>query len=178
MERIAQEAKAQKQKLEQVAQEKSSELATLQSKLEAMEASQETTENEPEQPKPPIIIFGDSNCRDIQAHLMIWTNQPVTKQWAPTIREARDWAQNNADNLEGTTVVFLCGTNDLKNGKTRQEVCAQHKEVAQILTSAGANLIVTQLPPVYRPQIRAEQRNRDTEIINEILLERYNGAVA
>ena len=91
----------------------------LQSKLEAMEASQETTENEPEQPNPPIIILGDANCRDIHAHLMIWTSQPVIKQWTPTIQEARDWAQDNANNLEGTRIVFLWGTNDLKNSKTR-----------------------------------------------------------
>ena len=53
--------------LEQVVQVKSSELAILQSKLEAMIASQETTHNDTEQPKPPMIL-GDSNCRDIQAH--------------------------------------------------------------------------------------------------------------
>ena len=53
-----------------------------------------------------------------------------------------------------------------------------HKEVTQIITNAGATLIVSQLPPVYPPQTRAEARNRDTDILNEILLERHNNAVA
>ena len=65
-----------------------------------MEASQETTDNKPEQPKHRIVIFGDSNCHDIQAHPMIWTSQTVTKQRASTIQDAMDWAQDNNNNLE------------------------------------------------------------------------------
>ena len=53
-----------------------------------------------------------------------------------------------------------------------------HKEVTQIITNACATLIVSQLPPVYPPQTRADARNRDTNILNEILLERHKNAVA
>ena len=47
-----------------------------------------------------------------------------------------------------------------------------------MITEAGAKLITIQLPPVYHPQVRAEQRNRDSKIINRILTERYGTRVA
>ena len=73
---------------------------------------------------------------------------------------------------------MMAGTNDLKGSKDRQTVCSNHKQATNLITEAGANLIVVQLPPVYYPQIRAEQRNRDSEIINEILTERHGAKVA
>ena len=42
----------------------------------------------------------------------------------------------------------------------------------------GAQLIVAQLPPVYHPQPRAESKRRDTELINEILLEGHGQTTA
>ena len=53
-----------------------------------------------------------------------------------------------------------------------------HKETTQTITDKGAKPIIVQLPPVYYPQLRADQRNRDTEILNEILSERHGNAIA
>ena len=114
LDQAAQTAKNQKQTLEQVAQEKTNELTKLQSRLNELEAKLQDDSESPETHKPPIILLGDSNCRDIQGHLMTWTNQLVNKIWTATIQEAREWADDNKENLEGTTVVFLCGTNDIK----------------------------------------------------------------
>ena len=175
MEDEAKAAKEQKTILEQVAQDKTEEIARLKSELERLEDL--STDHQPPPTKPPITLLGDSNCRDIQPHLMTWTNQDVTKVWAATLPEAKAWSLDNQDQLPGATVVLLCGTNDLKKA-TRQSVNSMHKEVTQIITNAGATLIVSQLPPVYPPQTRAEARNRDTDILNEILLERHNNAVA
>ena len=97
---------------------------------------------------------------------MTWTNQDVTKVWAATLQEAKDWTLDNQDQLPGATIIQLCGTNDLKKA-TRQSVNIMHKEVTQIITNAGVTLIVSQ-PPA---------RNRDTDILNEILLERHKNAV-
>ena len=72
----------------------------------------------------------------------------------------------------------MIGTNDLKNRRTRQEVSAAHKEATDEIREAGAQLTVVQLPPVYHPQARAETRARDTEINNEILLERHGATTA
>ena len=73
--------------------------------------------------------------------------------------------QTRMHSLEGTTVIFLAGTNDLKNGKDRQTVQNVHRETTKKIYDTGANHIVMQLPPVYHPQIRHDQRQRDTEII-------------
>ena len=53
-----------------------------------------------------------------------------------------------------------------------------HREVTQAITDAGVTLIITWQPLVYPPQPRVESRNKATEIINVILLERYGMAVA
>ena len=177
LEQTAQAAVNEKEILEQVANEKTQEISRLQNKLERMENRQEDQSQPPEE-KPPVILIGDSNCRDIQGHLMIWLNQPIKNQRAPTLTDAKAWALDNCTRLQDTTVVLLCGTNDLKTGSTRHTVSALHKEVTQIITDAGANLVVTQLPPVYHPQSRAEHRNRETDLLNEVLLERHNDAVA
>ena len=177
LEQTAQAAVNEKEILEQVANEKTQEISRLQNKLERMENRQEDQSQPPEE-KPPVILIGDSNCRDIQGHLMIWLNQPIKNQRAPTLTDAKAWALDNCTRLQDTTVVLLCGTNDLKTGSTRQTVSALHKEVTQIITDAGANLVVTQLPPVYHPLSRAEHRNRETDLLNEVLLERHNDAVA
>ena len=53
-----------------------------------------------------------------------------------------------------------------------------HKETTQTITDKVAKPIIVQLPPVYYPQLRADHRNRDTEILNEILSECHGNAIA
>ena len=163
MEEEAKAAKEQKTILEQVAQDKTEAITRLKREMERLEDLSADHQLPPT--KPPITLLVDSNCRDIQPHLMTWTNQDVTKVWAATLQEAKDWTLDNQDQLPGATVVLLCDTNDLKKA-TRQSLNTMHKEVTQIITNASVTLIVSQLPPVYPPQTRAEARNRDTDILN------------
>ena len=139
-----------------------------------MDQTSPTSQQEPEpEPQQSIILLGNSNCRDIQPHLMTWTNQAVEMVWAPTIQDAKNWTTANRDEIGCRIVVLLVGTNDLKNHKDKNEVSAMHRVVTQAISETGAQLIVAQLPPVYHPQPRAESRRRDTELINKILLERH-----
>ena len=105
-------------------------------------------------------------------------NQYIEKVWAPPLTEARNWLEGNQSSIEGTTIVLLAATNDLKHGADLNKVNNFHREITNMITEAGANLITIQLPPVYRPQIRAGQRNRDSKIINRILTEQYGTRVA
>ena len=129
----AEDATNQKTLMEQVAQEKSEELAKLQGKLERLKG-QTASHTQPEPTKRPIILLGDSNYRDIYGHLRIWMNQEVSNIWAPTLGDAKEWVLENQDILTGSTVVPLCGTNDMKKGTARQQVNAQHKEITQLIT--------------------------------------------
>ena len=190
-ERKGQKALEDKATLEQVANEKSRRISVLEThnndlkemteqqalkiqELETQLQHQSTTQQE----KPSVTLLGDSNCRDIHPHLMRWLNQDVENVWAPTLEEARNWIDANTHSLEGTTVILLAGTNDLKNGKDRQTEQTEHRETTKKIYDTGANLIVMQLPPVYHPQLRHDQRQRDTEIINEIIIERHGSKVA
>ena len=144
-----------------------------------MDQTSPTSQQEPEpEPQQSIILLGNSNCRDIQPHLMTWTNQAVEMVWAPTIQDAKNWTTANRDEIGCRIVVLLVGTNDLKNHKDKNEVSAMHRVVTQAISETVAQLIVAQLPPVYHPQPRAESRRRDTELINEILLERHGQTTA
>ena len=181
--KAAQKAKNEKRILEQVAEEKSQEIATLKGNIESlqeqMDQTSPTSQQEPEpQPQQSIILLGDSNCRDIQPHLMTWTNQAVEMVWAPKIQDAKNWTTANGDEIGDRIVVILVGTNDMKTQKNKNEISAMHKEVTQAISEKGAQLIVAQLPPVYHPQPRAESRRWDTELINEILLERHGQTTA
>ena len=143
-----------------------------------------------------VLISSTSDCNTFHNFLSIFKKKEIFKSW-----QVCDWLTmwlimlgymdltrrrvcqcsnvlENQDTLTGSTVVFLCGTNDLKRGTARQQVNAQHKEITQMITSAGATLVAVQIPPVYPPQARAEIRNRDIDIINEILAERHGDAVA
>ena len=144
-----------------------------------MEQISPTSQQEPEpEPQQSIILLGDSNCRDIQPHLMTWTNQAVEMVWAPTIQDAKNWTTANGDEIGDRIVILLVGTNDLKKQKDKNEVSTMHREVTQAISETGAQLIVAQLLPVYHPQPRAESRRRDTELIKEILLERHGQTTA
>ena len=181
MEKTAKQASSEKAALEQVAQMKSTEIAELKGKLERLQEQQtelDMEEHEELQPQPTTILIGDSNCRDIHPHLMRWLNQTIITEWAPTLMDVKFWAENKREMIEGKQVIVLAGTNDLKRGDTKHEVSAAHKEATEAIQEAGAQLIVVQLPPVYYPQIRAESRFKDTEILNEILLERHGEATA
>ena len=182
MEKTVQQTTTEKRALEQVAQMKSTEIAELKGDITRLQnqLSVMTRDHQPahSQPQTTTILLGDSNCRDIHPHLMRWLNQSITKEWAPTLNEVKSWIAANKDNLAGKRVILMIGTNDLKNRRTRQEVSAAHKEATDEIREAGAQLTVVQLPPVYHPQARAETRARDTEIINEILLERHGATTA
>ena len=177
MEKTVQQTTTEKQVLEQVAQMKSTEIAELKGDITRLQnqLSAMTRDHQPahSQPQTTTILLGHSNCRNIHPHLMRWLNQSITKEWAPTLNEVKSWIAANKDKLEGKRVILMIGTNDLKNRRTRQEVSAAHKEATDEIREAGAQLTVVQLPPVYHPQARVETRARDTEIINEILLERH-----
>ena len=180
--KAAQKATNEKRILEQVAEEKSQVIATLKGTIESLQEQMEqispTSQQEPEPEPQSIILLGDSNCWDIQPHLMTWTNQAVEMLWAPTIQDAKNWTTANGDEIGDRIVILLVGTNDLKKQKDKNEVSAMHREVTQAISETGAQLIVAQLPPVYHPQLRAESRRRNTELINEILLERYGQTTA
>ena len=96
----------------------------------------------------------------------------------PPYRQQKKWVRSNKEDLDGTTIILLAGTNNIKNYDPHHVVSQMHREVTQAITDAGATLIITQLPPVYSPQPRAESRNKATDIINAILLERHGMAVA
>ena len=135
-----------------VTQEKIKELAKLQGRLNKFEA-QASNPTQPEPAKPPIIPLGDSNCHGIHKHLLTWMQQAVTKE------RAKESTIENHDHLVGSTVMFLCGTNDFKHGTTRHQVNAQHKEVTQMIPFAGATLFVVQPTSVYTtPQ--TSQKNK------------------
>ena len=191
LERTAQKATEDKATLEQVADEKTKRNIALESLNKDLKEKTEQQEqkikdlqsrlrnkNTHQATKPRVILIGDSNCRDVHPHLMRWLDQSVESVWAPTVGNVREWLEANRHSITGTTIVMMAGTNDLKGSKDRQTVCSNHKQATNLITEAGANLIVVQLPPVYYPQIRAEQRNRDSEIINEILTERHGAKVA
>ena len=186
-----QKATEEKQTLEQVADEKTKRniaLESLNKELKEKIDQQEETikdlefqlqNDTPQQiSNPPITLLGDSNSANIYPHLQRWMNQYIEKVWAPTLTEARRWLEANQSSIEGTIIVLLAGTNDLKNGADLNKVNRNLRETTNLITEAGANLIVIQLPPVYHPQIRAEQRHRDSEIINGILAERHGTRVA
>ena len=178
MELSAQKLAGEKTTLEQVAQEKSERIVELETKITQLENQNETSMEEEQAPAKPTVILGDSNCRDVQAHLMMWLNRDIRHEWAPTLQAAKEWVQNNKEDLDGTTIILLAGTNNIKNYDPHHVVSQMHREVTQAITDAGATLIITQLPPVYSPQPRAESRNKSTDIINAILLERHGMAVA
>ena len=169
--------------MEQVAEEKSQEIATLKGNIESLQEQMEqlspTSQQEPEpEPQQSIILLGDPNCRYIQPHLMTWTNHAVEMVWAPTIQDTRNWTTANGDEIGDRIVILLVETNDLKNQNNKNEVSTIHREVTQAISETGAQLIVAQLLPVYHPQPRAESRCRDTELIIEILLERHDQTTA
>ena len=178
MEQSAQKLAGEKRTLEQVAQEKSERIVELETKITRLENQNETSMEEEQAPAKPTAILGDSNCRDVQAHLMMWLNHDIRHEWAPTLQAAKEWVQSNKEDLDDTTIILLAGTNNIKNYDPHHVVSQMHREVTQAITDAGATLIITQLRPVYSPQPRAESRNKATDIINAILLERHGMAVA
>ena len=179
MEQSAQKLAGEKTTLEQVAQEKSEQIVELETKITRLENQNKTSMEEEQAPAKPTAILGDSNCRDVQAHLMMWLNRDIRHEWAPTLQAAKEWVQSNKDELDGTTIILLAGTNNIKNYDPHHVVSQMHsREVTQAITDARATLIITQLPQVYSPQPRAESRNKATDIINAILLERHGMAVA
>ena len=123
--------------MEQVARENENLIAELKEKIRALEDQDESNQEQPP-PITPTIIVGDSNTKDIQAHLMRWINRDVRSAWAPTLQDARKWVEDNSDDLEGTTIVLLVGTNNIKRYEARQHVSNMHREVTQALTDAGA----------------------------------------
>ena len=150
MEQSAQKLAAEKTTLEQVAQEKSERIVELETKISRLENHNETSMEEEQAPTKRTVILGDSNCRDVQAHLMMWLNRDIRHEWAPTLQAAKEWVQSNKDELDGTTImILLAGTNNIKNYDPHHVVSQMHREVTQAITDAGATLTITQLPSVY-----------------------------
>ena len=173
-----QKIKDEKKTVQDTLQEKSRQVVALQGQLDRANVEIERLKHQRRQDAARTWLLGDSNCRDIHPQLSKHLQTNVKHQWAATLSEAKTWVEENEEEIEGGTVVLLAGTNDLKQNRTRQEVNTMHKETTQTITDKGARLIIVQLPPVYYPQLRAEQRNRDTEILNEILSERHGKAIA
>ena len=103
----------------------------------------------------------------------------MTNQWALTLGDAKIWADENEEEILGGTLILFAGTNDLniaRQNKTRSQHTAQ--KTTQTITEKGAKPIIVQLSPVYNPQLRANKRIRDTEILDEILRECHRHAIA
>ena len=141
-----------KREMEKVAREKEDLIAELEEKIRTLEDQDESDQEQPP-PITPTIIVGVSNTKDIQAHLMRWINRDVRSAWAPTLQDARQWVEDNRNDLEGTTIVLLVDTNNIKRYEARQ-------------------------PSATCTAPRAESRNKDTEILNEILTERHGTSIA
>ena len=182
MEKTAKQASSEKAALEQVAQMKSSEIAELKGKIERLQEQKPETDmedqTEDQQPQPTTILIGDSNCRDIHPELLWWLNQTTITEWAPALMDVKFRAESKREMIEGKQVIVLAGTNDLEVWAAKHEVTTSHNEAIEAIKEAGAQLIVVQLPLVYYPQTRAESHYKDTEILNEILLERHREATA
>ena len=151
MEQSAQKLAGEKTTLEQVAQEKNERIVELETNITRLENQNETSMEEEQAPAKPTAILGDSNCRDVQAHLMMWLNRDIRHEWAPTLQAAKERVQSNKEDLDGTTIILLPGTNNIKNYDPHHVVSQMHSEVTQAITDAGATLIIIQLPPVYSP---------------------------
>ena len=94
-EQAAKKLAGEKSTLEQVVQEKSKRIVELETKISRLGNQNETNMEEEQAPTKPAVILGDSNFRDVQAHLMMWLNRDIKHEWAPPCKQQRNTQCNH-----------------------------------------------------------------------------------
>lgn len=101
--------------------------------------------------KDSAIIIGDSIIKHVDTNKLLGSNNSehiIRKQIAYTWNEAEDYVRNNTDKLPDTIILHV-GTNDIKHGKSVDEIMEIANETIDLISNLkkGTKILLSSVAP-------------------------------